>query len=73
MFTRTINSKYLIKITHKRRIIAVVTMNVIGFTILGVSNLVHAKWGFFFALSGAIIMGIGSSLGESVNLGLIFK
>jgi len=40
-----------------------------AYVILGVSNMTQEKWGFFLSLVGSLLIGICSSLGESVVLG----
>jgi hypothetical protein len=68
---RIINSKYLIKISHKKRIFAVLTISSIGFTVIAVSNMATSSWGFYTALLGSSLCGSMAALGEAVNIGFL--
>ena len=41
-----------------------------AYVILGICNMTQEKWGFFLSLVGSLMIGICSSLGESVVLGI---
>lgn len=69
-FTRLFNSKYLINIKHKWRILAMLFLSTSAYVILGICNMTQEKWGFFLSLVGSLMIGICSSLGESVVLGI---
>ena len=44
-----------------------------AYVILGISNMTQEKWGFILSLFGSLLIGICSSLGESVILGKFIK
>jgi hypothetical protein len=55
--TRAINSKFFIKISHKKRIFTAITISLISFVIIAISTRASQKWGFYTSLLGAIMCG----------------
>ena len=70
--TRIVNSKFLINVQHKTRIFIVTFTIVASFVIIAIC-LAYADIAamFWISLIGSIIAGIGTALGESVNLGFL--
>lgn len=71
-FIRIINSKYLIKIPHVKRIAAVFVGALISDVILIVSTSADKIYGFYFSLVGSVLCGMMQAFGESVVLGKSF-
>ena len=69
--TSYVNSSYLLKIPHLNKIKAMVTLCALAYILVGLSNLIDSKFGFFLALLGSVIMGISGTLGEQTILGFL--
>jgi len=65
---RVINSRYLVKIVHRIRIIMSLTLTIIGIMVMIYS--VYCKI-FFFCLLGSTFIGLGCSLGDSTLQGFL--
>ena len=70
--TRIVNAKFMINVQHKTRIFMVTGTIVSSFVIIAIC-LAYADIPamFWISLIGSIIAGIGTALGESVNLGFL--
>ena len=70
--TRIVNAKFMINVQHKTRIFMVTFTIVASFVIIAIC-LAYADIPamFWISLIGSIIAGIGTALGESVNLGFL--
>eukprot|EP01016_Furgasonia_blochmanni_P017808 TRINITY_DN2047_c0_g1_i19.p1 TRINITY_DN2047_c0_g1~~TRINITY_DN2047_c0_g1_i19.p1 ORF type:complete len:561 (-),score=83.75 TRINITY_DN2047_c0_g1_i19:239-1876(-) len=68
---RIINSKFLLNIRHKIRVMILLTLSVSANLILSLSNSTSHVWGFYAALAASVMMGTSSSLGESTMLGFL--
>jgi battenin len=68
---RVLNSKFMIKIPHRVRIMIVATCMVTGFSTLTFGALSDDAWRFWVCILATIIIGWSGSLGESVNLGFL--
>jgi hypothetical protein len=68
IFARFINSKFLLKIRHRTK-----NFIVIAFFVLGILTMFFAKYFnvFVFSLFGTLFFGIGTSLGDSNDLGFM--
>ena len=66
-----INSRFLLKITHKKKIILTLILSTLAYLLLGLSNLLETKAGLVLALVGTFIMGLGFTIGEITMLGKI--
>jgi len=70
-FVRFLNSRFLIKIEHKKRIIFNTLYLAAGYIIIGSVAINYTEVGFAFSLLASLILGSGSTLGESTNLGFL--
>jgi len=68
---RSINSKFFIKIAHKKRILVAIVLSICAFVIIAVSSSASAVWGFYTCLLGSVLCGAMQAFGESVMLGYI--
>jgi MFS family permease len=68
IFARIINSKFLLKIRHRRKNLMVIFIFVLGIFIMCVS--MHFQI-FMFSILATLFFGLASSLGESTNLGFM--
>ena len=68
VLARFANSKFLLKVRHRTK-----NYSVIGFFVLGVAIMLMAKYFEVFALSlvGTVLLGIGTSLGDSNDIGFM--
>lgn len=66
-----INSKYLIRIPHIKRILFMCVGSSIGFAIISFSTTINHMWGFYLAIFGSVVCGIMQSLGECVMIGFL--
>jgi len=66
-----LNSRFLLKIKHTKRIFLALSMALSAYIILAISTRSQESWGFYTALLGALLMGGASSLGEITNLGFM--
>ena len=71
VFTRWINSKYMLKMSHYSRVIIITIMFVLGFLIMSFTYTIPGEdtYGFYIALFGTLVIGTASTLGESVIIG----
>ena len=68
---RIVNSKYLLNISHKKRIFITLCFMGLGLFLIAVSNLIKKEFGFYIALLGSLTSGIASALGEGTILGYL--
>jgi len=66
-----LNSRFLLKIKHTKRIFLALSMSLSAYIILAISTRSQESWGFYTALLGALLMGGANSLGEITNLGFM--
>lgn len=70
--TRIVNSKYLIRVQHRTRIIFVTACIVLSFFTIAICCFFSDVAAMFYlSLFASIVVGIGIALGESVNLGFL--
>lgn len=70
MFSRLINSQFLLKIQHKKRILMITCLFIVGFLLIAISTTeVLKQYGFYTALFASIIIGCTGTFGEAVILG----
>ncbi|KAL4490884.1 hypothetical protein ABPG72_008620 [Tetrahymena utriculariae] len=68
---RSINSKFFIKISHKKRIFVCIVLSIGAFIIIAFSSKANGKWGFYTCLVGSVMCGTMQAFGESVMLGYL--
>ena len=61
--TTIINSKFFLRVPHKIRIMVGILLSIAGLFIYGFSTLSHENYMFFVILGGAVLVGIGQSIG----------
>lgn len=66
---RSINSKFFLRIPHRKRIAFAISFMILGFTIIALSSLTSNKIGFYTSLLGSMICGAMCAFGESIILG----
>jgi len=68
---RFLNAKFLIKIEHKKRLIFNTFYLTVGYIIIGSVAIHYTEVGFAFSLLASLILGSGSTFGESTVLGFL--
>ena len=71
LLARITNSILFIKIRHRKRILAILVIGVISYTLLAIANLINDDYGFYIAIGGSAFTGMASSVGESTILGYL--
>ena len=68
-FIRIINSRFLLKIKHRNKLITVVLMWTLGYILFFISYYIENDFGFALSLLATVLIGAFTSLGGCTSLG----
>jgi hypothetical protein len=69
--TSFLNSKYFLQVPHPKRIAVGLVVSGLGLALFGGSTLFDHECMFFVAALGAVLVGVGQAVGESVMVGYL--